>query len=96
MKKVINYCIGLALFVFVFPPFAYADDATTTPDTATTTEPIDTSSTTTPPVLILTQAVDVPDHCTAIDINGVSHAFPQSDSPSNYLGICLLETAKEA
>lgn len=40
-------------------------------------------------------AIDVPNNCTAIDTSGVSHTFPQNDSPSDYLGICLLETAKE-
>ena len=40
--------------------------------------------------------VDVPNNCTVTDTGGVSHAFPQSDSPSEHLGICMLETAKEA
>lgn len=40
--------------------------------------------------------VDVPNGCTVTDTAGVPHVFPQSDSTSNYLGICMLETAKEA
>ena len=41
-------------------------------------------------------SIDVPNNCIATDTNGTPHAFPQNDSPSDYLGICLLETAKEA
>lgn len=37
----------------------------------------------------LTASVDVPDHCTVVDTDGVSHTY------SGYLGICALETAKE-
>lgn len=40
--------------------------------------------------------VDVPNGCTVTDTAGVQHVFPQSDSPSDYLGVCMLETAKEA
>jgi len=41
-------------------------------------------------------SVDVSNNCTATDTSGATHTFPQNDSPSDYLGICLLETAKEA
>lgn len=40
--------------------------------------------------------IDVPRICTVTDTDGTEHTFPQSDSPSTYLGICLLEAAKEA
>ena len=40
--------------------------------------------------------VAVPNNCTVVDTVGVSHAFPQDDSPSDYLGVCVLEAAKEA
>ncbi|MFA5997986.1 MAG: DUF4430 domain-containing protein [Candidatus Paceibacterota bacterium] len=40
--------------------------------------------------------IDVPSHCTITDTDGVSHTFPQDGSPSDYLGICLLEAAQEA
>ena len=41
-------------------------------------------------------SVDVPSDCTVTDTNGVNHAFPKNDSPSNYLGICMLQAAKES
>ncbi|MBI4065912.1 hypothetical protein HY412_01835 [Candidatus Kaiserbacteria bacterium] len=41
-------------------------------------------------------SIDVPNNCTATDAGGATHAFPQNDSPSQYLGICMLEAAKEA
>ncbi|MEK7114183.1 MAG: hypothetical protein AAB850_01390, partial [Patescibacteria group bacterium] len=41
-------------------------------------------------------AVDVPNACTVTDTDGVQYIFPQSDSPSSYLGICALEAAQEA
>src|SRR3989344_166673 len=40
--------------------------------------------------------IDVPSNCTVTDTDGISHVFPQDDSPSDYLGICMLEVAKEA
>lgn len=41
-------------------------------------------------------SVDVPNNCTVTDTADVQHVFPQDDSPSDYLGVCMLETAKEA
>lgn len=41
-------------------------------------------------------SIDVPNSCTITDTNGVSHSFPQNDSPSQYLGICMLQAAKGA
>lgn len=40
--------------------------------------------------------VDVPNNCTVTDTASVQHVFPQDASPSNYLGVCMIETAKEA
>lgn len=40
--------------------------------------------------------IDVPNGCTVTDTANVQHVFPQGDSPSDYLGVCMLETAKEA
>src|SRR3989344_4677602 len=40
--------------------------------------------------------VDVPNNCVVTDTSDVLHTFPQSDSPSTYLGVCLLQTAKDA
>lgn len=41
-------------------------------------------------------AVAVPHNCIVTDTDGVAHAFPQDGSPSDYLGICMLEVAQEA
>ena len=41
-------------------------------------------------------SVDVPTSCAVTDTDNVQHAFPKEDSPSRYLGICLIEAAKEA
>ncbi len=40
--------------------------------------------------------IDVPKSCTVTDTVGATHIFPKNDSPSQYLGICMLETAKGA
>ncbi len=40
--------------------------------------------------------VSVPNNCIVTDTDGVAHEFPQDSSPSNYLGICMLQSAKEA
>src|SRR3989344_6418312 len=40
--------------------------------------------------------VAVPNNGTVVYTVGVSHAFQQDDSPSDYLGVCVLEAAKEA
>lgn len=40
--------------------------------------------------------IEVPSHCTVTDTAGAQHTFPQDGSPSDYLGICMLEAAKEA
>lgn len=40
--------------------------------------------------------IDVPDHCTVSDTGGVPHTFPQQNSPNSYLGVCLLEAARDA
>ena len=40
--------------------------------------------------------IEVPSNCTVTDTADVEHTFPQDDSPSDYLGICMLEAAKAA
>lgn len=40
--------------------------------------------------------VTVPNTCTITDIDGMTHTFPKSDSPSEFLGICTLFATREA
>ena len=87
MKKAINIFGVALLLVFVIPAAVLAQEATSTPEVATTTpETIDTATST--PHLAIEGSVDVPASCEVIDTDGVPHTYLEA-----YLGICALEAA---
>jgi len=45
--------------------------------------------------LLIEENIALKDNCEVIDTDGETHIFPQDDSPSEFLGICVLKEALE-
>jgi len=46
-------------------------------------------------ILLIEENISLQDSCEVIDTDGETHIFPEDDSPSKFLGICVLKEALE-
>src|SRR3989344_4603401 len=98
MKKIFAGSLVLLALLFVY---TYADEATTTPETASSTPEVipeeenEEVPEETPPHAPIEGTIALPDRCEVEDSEDITHVFPQADSPSKFLAICALVVAQE-